>query len=612
MSELFVNSRVAIWAHAIPNERLSLDSAPCASRDAIRLCVQTIQKLRLESSLIICQSQVEGNAILKVIEELIPDAAADLYPSRKEVIRNFRNGNCKNMHEIVRAVELGLSPKGSVCIVCPHKAGCEYFDKLDKARLAFHVIMNKARATYTDLVKESEGREAVFLVNVAGLDVLCPALSESMPISEAKDSLLLLAEASHQCKVNGLLDNNNKKYNYFSELNSFAHSLLWITQQEWNHRVKLPRRWEPPDGWEASLKGVLDNRGVNLSKHIVRLCNAAVLGHINRLDLTFVDDLLYLAAFWYPRKLRQPVLVLDQTLTPERLSAAVGMPAHHIAVACQPIEALQVPLRATQSMRPGAIAKLIRGYLVISPEATVGIVHSNKNNKHAQILNALRSAERERVRMAEWSQVGGESLEDCDLTLLMGAPPVNPMEVMKRLTQSGELDGSDEVGEWGALVWEGRFESGDPLPVVGRGYLNDAWQRAYRELQGGRLSQVIGSIPGRVFVISDEPLELPLAHPPPNLSTKSLRVLEALRTLTLSSALKSSTEENPSLIAKVSVSARPPKAKVSVKVDKIHASTLARATGVPESTVRRILTDLEIIGLAMRPSGKRSGWEAVS
>src|SRR5207342_2214056 len=69
----------------------------------------------------------------------------------------------------------------------------------------------------------------------------------------------------------------------------------------------------------------------------------------------------------------------------------------------------------------------------------------------------------------------------CDLILIAGTPRIPPAAIAAYLVQVGESNAACPHPEWGATYWEGQTESGEPVKVKARGYLDEAWRRAHRD-----------------------------------------------------------------------------------------------------------------------------------
>ena len=111
-------------------------------------------------------------------------------------------------------------------------------------------------------------------------------------------------------------------------------------------------------------------------------------------------------------------MVLDQTLTPERLEAVTGTPVHLVPAASPPVSASTGRRAHDREESPEATAKLIRGHLLKSgPRGMLGVVLPRKS--HARVLECLPQGERERVKLADWWG-GLDGLAGCELTLWWG------------------------------------------------------------------------------------------------------------------------------------------------------------------------------------------------
>jgi hypothetical protein len=185
--------------------------------------------------------------------------------------------------------------------------------------------------------------------------------------------------------------------------------------------------------------------------------------------------------------------------------------------------------------------------------------------------------------------------ERCDLILIAGTPRIPPTAINAYLVQVGETTAACQEPEWGTIYWDGQTESGEPVNVKSRGYLDETWRRAHREKVRAQLVQAIGRGRGiletgcEVIVLSTEECGLTISDTGMEaLNGTSTKVLKAIHDLTLAFS-------NKAYLGKASVSTR----------------EIAKAVVLSPPRVRHILGCLERRGLVQK-LGERLGWALVT
>jgi DNA-binding transcriptional ArsR family regulator len=185
--------------------------------------------------------------------------------------------------------------------------------------------------------------------------------------------------------------------------------------------------------------------------------------------------------------------------------------------------------------------------------------------------------------------------EKCDLILVAGTPRIPTDAVTAYLVQIGETKAACQQPVWETIYWDGQTESGEAVRVSARGYQDDTWRRAHREIVRAQLVQAIGRGRGiletgcEVIVLSNEECGLVISDAGlESLNGTSIKVLDAIRNLTLAFSKKD-------YLGKASVSTR----------------EIARAVGLSLPRVRHVLGGLERRGLVQK-LGERSGWALVA
>lgn len=157
--------------------------------------------------------------------------------------------------------------------------------------------------------------------------------------------------------------------------------------------------------------------------------------------------------------------------------------------------------------------------------------------------------------------------------------------------QIGRIGAAAREAVWGSVRWVGTTESGEPLPVTGRGHYDEDWRQAHRELVRAALVQAIGRGRGileagcEVVVLSTEECGISISDSAVTpLPAKAHELVERLRELSAVNSKKGSIE----------------KAAVST-------AGLAREADLSVRQTRELLCRLELLGLVMRV-GERKGW----
>jgi hypothetical protein len=181
---------------------------------------------------------------------------------------------------------------------------------------------------------------------------------------------------------------------------------------------------------------------------------------------------------------------------------------------------VQLRERVTWKKRASVIARIIRGYLY-AVRGGVGVVGPPVH--HARLKVYMAAEELARLRVVGWYQ-DVSVLNDSELVVLLGEPPVPPRAIRQRLIQEGCHEDAVKDGDWGDLFWTN--DLGDT--VERKGYRDPAWREAHQAIQGGRLRQVLADIPGTKVVHSAEELGLPVIHPCVPLTVGQVKVLRGL------------------------------------------------------------------------------------
>jgi hypothetical protein len=290
----------------------------------------------------------------------------------------------------------------------------------------------------------------------------------------------------------------------------------------------------------------------------------------------------------------------DATSTRERLEGILGRQVHDMTPGGR-IEfqkkRVQVLRDITYRTTPGIFANIIRGVLADRPQfQRIGVICLSS---HIEVLKDLGDDFNHRIVKSTYFGSGEDRssndwYKQCDLIVIAGTPRIPPQAIGTYLVQVGEVDAACEEPPWGTLYWDGQTESGEAVRVKSRGYQDEAWRRAHRDLVRSQLVQAIGRGRGiledgcEVLVVSTEECGLVISDVGMEaLNGTSTKVLKAIRDLTM---------ENPKdyLLGFSIVSTR----------------QVASRTGLSVVRAREVLRGLERRGL-VRKVGERGGWALV-
>ena len=288
----------------------------------------------------------------------------------------------------------------------------------------------------------------------------------------------------------------------------------------------------------------------------------------------------------------------DATLDADRLQSLVDVPVVDATPdGTVPLQkqAVQVLRDVTRKTSPATLAALLRSLLLEQSTVTgLGLI------THRPLLGAVTQLEpefRDRIVRSSYFGSGEERSsnawhEECDLIVVAGTPRVPPDGIAEYLVQVREIDAACHVPEWGPVIWHGTSESGQDVRVEAKGYHDEVWRSAQRDLVRAALVQAIGRGRGilesgcDVVVLSTEECGLPVSDfPLVPLREPEYRVLVCLRELTMEFLKRDSLEKSI-----------------------VSTSEIADRAGLSVIRTRELLRSLESRGLAFR-AGPRSGWQ---
>lgn len=289
----------------------------------------------------------------------------------------------------------------------------------------------------------------------------------------------------------------------------------------------------------------------------------------------------------------------DATISADLLSTVLNTPVReqtpHGQIELQK-KAVQVIRDLTRATSPASAMSVLRGVLTDRPQfQRVGIIG------HRPHLAAYKRLEPEFARRIVRTTYFGSGEErssnawhtECDLIIVAGTPRVAPDVVSTYLIQIGRAGAAARDAVWGPIKWIGKTECGERIAVSGRGYHDEDWRQAHRDLVRSTLVQAIGRGRGilengcEVLVLSNEECGIPISDAPAvPLTEPQLAVLSALS--------RASAEIPNKYIGKTAVS----------------TATLAAEVGLSIRQTRGILSALDLRGLVVRV-GERGGWLSI-
>lgn len=350
-------------------------------------------------------------------------------------------------------------------------------------------------------------------------------------------------------------------------------------------RVANVRFWGQP--WRfvlAAAAGDLNSSAVLVAKRFLK-------GGITDLRKTVVgfrkNEPPYRAVVWFN----------DATITVDTLQAAVGKPVHDWTPDGRlPLQkkAVQILRDVTRRKTIRIVANIVRGVLADRPQfRRVGLIC---HRPHVGIVDALGAEFTPRVVKTAYFGSGEERSSNswhavCDLILVCGTPRVPPDAIAAYLLQIGDVAAACREPDWIPIRWEGHTESGEPITVPTKGYADEAWRRAQRDLVRASLVQAIGRGRGilengcEVIVLTNEECGLRISDAGLEpLCGTSGKVLDCLKRLTTG---------NPIYL--------------SIGKPVVSTPQIAEAASLSVTRVRDLLRDLERRGLVCKV-GERGGW----
>jgi hypothetical protein len=551
------------------------------------------------------------------------------YPARLTSASKDQPENCWNK-EADAAEQYGLPVLKSVCVVCPHQSRCKssgYLAQLHLAASADVALATHKRAAssgLTELARDS----TVISVHESAVELLRPSCRIQ------KTDLVVLRQ------IIGDLLNDPYWLNWFGndlatdDDGNQVHDAEQKVQRDRLYQASIALAdlvdhlmaalesanetvaWTPPDPipiperFERLLFRVLKQARAKLGSEVCQFILAALAGSLASAAI-MVHDLFADSKQGPTRRRSKTVMGVRQTPLPngrtiwfsdstanaERMARIVGAPViDSTPDGTVPLQkkAVQFVTDITVKTSPEVVCSILRGILArYSDRHRIGVI---THRAQLKAIEKLDSALRSRIAESTYFHSGQDRSSNswhvqCDLLLILGTPRVPPSAVAEYLVQVGELKAACTEPPWDTLYWLGETEQDQPLRVEGRGYQNEAWRSAHRDLVRATLVQAIGRGRGilesgcDVLVFSTEECGLRIsADLCPWMNEPMAEVYGAVRDLT-------ATKSKKYYLEKVAVSS----AEVADHLSK------------PERTIRRCLSELEPLGLLER-LGPRSGW----
>jgi hypothetical protein len=293
-----------------------------------------------------------------------------------------------------------------------------------------------------------------------------------------------------------------------------------------------------------------------------------------------------------------PIWFSDATLTKVRLEALLG---------CDVIDGtpsgrignkkfrFQYVRDITRQTSIDVTVSLIRGVLARHRHyQRIGII---THRPQLKALDQLEPLFRSRIVRRSYFGSGEERssnvwYRECDLILILGTPRVAPQAVREYLIQVGQREIACTEPIWDEIQWQALTHRGEVKTFSGRGYYQDHWRTAHRELVRAMLIQAIGRARAvleegcDVIVLSNEECGLTVIDDDvPRMSDSAMEVWKQIQQLTMEKSIRDSIENTI-----------------------VSTSEIAQRLSLSEVHVRELLRTLESFHMVHR-AGPRSGWQ---
>jgi hypothetical protein len=243
----------------------------------------------------------------------------------------------------------------------------------------------------------------------------------------------------------------------------------------------------------------------------------------------------------------------DSTSTQDRLEMILGHTVHdktpEARIECQR-KRVQILRDITRGTSKRIFANILRGVLADRPQfQRVGVICLRPHIATARALGD--DFDRRIVKLTYFGSGEDRSSNDwygqCEIIIIAGTPRIPPAAIAAYLVQVGETSAACKEPEWGTIYWDGQTESGEALKVKSRGYHDEAWRRAHRDLVRAQLVQAIGRGRGileigcEVIVLSSEECGLTISDAGfGGINDTATKVIQAMRELSAQFSNKAS------------------------------------------------------------------------
>lgn len=573
------------------------------------------------------------NCLETVAPYLDAGISASAYPARVITSDNGYEVNCWNP-VADSAEKIGFSVVKSVCPTCQMKTSCQrigYLQQIQMANQADVLICTHKRTEHTGLRELSEGRDYVS-IHENPVSLLRPSVEATLgDLNQVQVVLNRLLNDPHfldwfgEClrrddegifyEDQELAIRRERQLEFIrllSEMIDQLVSAIYFTQgtMSWNSQI----RRKSPEGIERTLFFATRVAAVAFAGQPWRFVLLAVAGELNSAAIIVTKQFRkgmgqnnyqvqkHVVGFRSNSpNLKSVTWFNDATTTADSLERVLGHPVQDRT----PDGRIELQRKAVQLLRditrrtsPSTFQSILRGVLSDRPQfQRIGVIC------HSIHLPAIKSLEPEfskRITKVAYFGSGEDRssndwYEQCDLLIVAGTPRLPPSAIATYLVQVRNDAAACVEPPWKAIHWVGRTESGETVHVHTKGYQDETWRRAHRELVRAALVQAIGRGCGilevgcEVIVLSNEECGLVISDSTlESLNASAVKVLSVLDRLTM---------ENPNryILGKTIVS----------------TSEIASQTDLSLVRVRELLRHLERRGRVTKV-GERGGWHLVS
>ena len=516
-----------------------LDCSPPGAGKSYADCEAASQ---VKASLTVTPSHKNCQEVVTMFRQMGVDRA-EAYPA-------LTKKTCQNYDAAVLAIEIGLSPSGSVCLICPHRDDCEYQAQMEAADAALHRVATHTRAEFS-FEKLAENRPYI-AIHEDAVNLLRPTEETAAGLEKvaavarkAKDD----AGSEAEFAARNLRKRDEQTLRSFQQFYFRLEEIAyWLTDQFRQSSATSALTMPPAAGKPLSLDLRLWKAAHAIqmfpSQAPMRICKGICAGDVAELVIR-VDEVLTagglpavhktIMAVWHTEIPGDATTWFsDSTADPAVIETLIGRPILN----CTPpgqlerkTRVVQIPRDLKISSSPKTALSVLRGVLGHFPDARrVGVIGHSRHLpaiRGTATKDNLEDSARCRIVKAEHFR-GGESrgsnawLDLCDLLIVLGTPRVPPAAVRSYLIRIGKVDaavrrtGKDGEISFGPTTWTGTTEAGEPVTVEGLTYDDPAWRQAHQALVVSELRQAIGR--GREFsdsgvnvvVVTNENLGLPL------------------------------------------------------------------------------------------------------